>query len=113
MNVLNLIIDFITQYWREIVSCLILLISVLINLIKKRSTLNVVDEIKRDILEILPEMTKAVECAGHGQDKLNAVVLEVSKYIKKKYNLKEVEVFTPYIIASIESILSAPTKKER
>lgn len=113
MNVLQQILDFITQYWRELTSLVILLISVLISLFRKRSSLNVADEIKKDILVILPELIKAVECAGHGQDKLNAVVLEVKKYIKKKYSIKDIDVFTPFIIASIENILSAPTKKER
>lgn len=113
MDLISNILDFITQYWRELISLVILLISVLISLFRKRSTLNVADEIKKDVLVILPEMIKAVECAGHGQDKLNAVVLEVKKYIKKKYSVKDVDVFIPFIISSIESILSTPTKKER
>lgn len=107
------IIDFIVKYWREIASLVVLLISVLIQLVKKKPVLNKLDEIKEDVLEILPILINKVEEPGNGQRKKNAVLQLVKQYMKKRWCLKDCpEWLELWVDDSIENILSTPTKKE-
>lgn len=107
----DVIIEFCKTYWREILSCLTVLITVVIQLLKKRPSYNLLDAIKEDILGILPELICAVEIDGNGQRKKNAVIDAVKSFVEKKYGISLPDKLLIYVSNAIEDILSTPQKK--
>ena len=63
------VVEFLTQYWRVIVDCAALILSVVICLIRKRPCINEIDAIKEYILEMLPLLIDSVEVKGQGPEK--------------------------------------------
>lgn len=106
------ILNFVLTYWRQIFDICCVVVSVIILIIKKRPVINVLDEIKKDILTFLPDVINSVEAPGNGEEKLAAVIEIVHGYLIKKYgSLVNWNSLDDFIIDSVESILSTPTKK--
>lgn len=107
----NVVIDFLRNHYKEIIEFSVLIFSVIICLIKKRPTLNQVDVIKEDVLEILPILINKVESPGNGEEKFSNVVLLVNQYLKNKYHIQDLSFLADFIKEAIENILSTPQKK--
>ena len=103
------IIDFCIKHYSELITGVCAIISVVFYIVKKRPSFNEIDAIKEDILEVLPELIKAVEIDGNGQRKKNAVVKAIIDYVYKKYGFTLID--TSFVEKSIENILSTPQKK--
>lgn len=105
------VINFCVAHYELIISAVLCLISVVIQLLKKRSTTNTIDTIKKDVLLVLPSLINSVEIDGHGTSKKQAVLDALEKLIKKRYKLDDVNFLHDFISDALEDILSTPTKK--
>lgn len=104
-------LEFIKNHYELIGSCLLLLISVLINIFKKKPIYNKLDEIKTYILELLPSIIDSVEVAGNGSKKKNLVLKEVQLAIAKRFGFTAFEEIEGFVSEAIEAILATPQKK--
>lgn len=107
----QIVLNFIIQYWKEILTVLGIIITVVLYLVKRRPKVNLLDTIKEDVLELLPVLINKVECDGNGQRKKTAVVELVNKYLQKKYQVQLSPYLADWLSDAIESILTTPTKK--
>ena len=105
------IINFLKEHYQLIIEIASFIITVLILVLKKRPVFNTMDEIKEDVLEVLPSLISSVESPGNGQEKLSTVLSLVKSYIAKKYQFTEFEKIETFVVNAIESILSTPSKK--
>lgn len=104
-------IEFLKTYYREIIEISVLLLSVIICLIRKRPCINKMDEIKEDVLEILPILIRGVESPGNGSSKKSLVIESVKSFVKKKFKIECPEQVITLVDSQIESVLSTPQKK--
>lgn len=106
--------NFLAQYWQLIVTVILMIISTVIALIRKKpTTVKVVDTVKSLILEAVPEAINKVE-KYDGIDKLKAAVAFLITYISKLTDMDAVDVranYETFMVDAIESVLSTPTKK--
>lgn len=92
-----------------ILSCLLFVLSLIIALLKKRPILNQIDEIKKVVLEVVPQYIKQAEVSGMtGTEKFNYVVLKVTSLISRKFNIGDCDWLTEFLTISIENVLKAP-----
>ena len=102
--------DFIITYWREIVSTIAVIASIIIMAIKKRPVINEMDNIILKVLEKLPEFINSAE-NFKGADVKKALVIEsVKKFVKEQFSVNLPDSYIESIGLMIESILSTPQK---
>lgn len=104
--------EFIKNHYELIAAVVLVLVSIILTIIKKKPVLNKIDEVKAYILEALPGIIKEVECPGHGIDKKLLVLNSIKLLIATKYNFYDFESLKMFVSEAIENILSTPTKKE-
>ena len=105
------ITQFLLTYWREIVSTIAVIASIIIMAIKKRPVINEMDNIILKVLEKLPEWINSAE-SFKGADVKKALVLEsVKKYVKDQFSVNLPDTYLESISQMIEVILSTPQKK--
>lgn len=112
----NLILDFIFDNWYYILSILILLLSFIISLVRKRANSNLVDSVKSSLLELLPSFISLAEVSEvPGEDKKNFVINlaldRISSLLGCKLSDADKSYWVSFISSSLESILSTPQKK--
>lgn len=106
------ILDFIFDYWREIVSTVAVIASIVIMCIRKKPVINEMDNIILKVLEKLPEFINSAE-TFKGADVKKALVLEsVKKFVKDQFSVNLPDTYLESIGCMIEAILSTPQKKE-
>lgn len=102
--------DFILTYWKEIVSLLLVIASVVIAALKKKPVINEMDNIILKVLEKLPEFINSAE-NFKGADVKKALVLEsVKKFVKDQFSVNLPDSYIESIGIMIEAILSTPQK---
>ena len=57
----DLVLDFIVDNWYYLLSILILLLSFIISIVRKRANSNLVDSVKSSLLELLPSFISLAE----------------------------------------------------
>ena len=103
--------EFILTYWREIVSTIAVIASIIIMAIKKKPVINEMDNIILKVLEKLPEFINSAE-TFKGADVKKALVIEsVKKYVKEQFSINLPDSYIESIGFMIEAILSTPQKK--
>lgn len=112
----NLILDFIVDNWYYLLSILILLLSFIISLVRKRANSNLVDSVKSSLLELLPSFISLAEVSEvPGEDKKNFVINlaldRISSLLGCKLSDADKSYWVSFISSSLESILSTPQKK--
>ncbi len=112
----DLILDFIIDNWYYLLSILILLLSFIISLVRKRSNSNLVDSVKSSLLELLPSFISLAEVSDvPGEDKKNFVINlaldRISSLLGCKLSDADKSYWVSFITSSLESILSTPQKK--
>lgn len=112
----NLILDFIVDNWYYLLSILILLLSFIISIVRKRANSNLVDSVKSSLLELLPSFISLAEVSEvPGEDKKNFVINlaldRISSLLGCKLSDTERAYWVSFISSSLESILSTPQKK--
>ncbi len=112
----NLILDFILDNWYYLLSILILLLSFIISIVRKRANSNLVDSVKSSLLELLPSFISLAEVSEvPGEDKKNFVINLALDRISSLMgcNLSDTDraYWVSFITSSLESILSTPQKK--
>ena len=112
----NLILDFILDNWYYILSILILLLSFIISIVRKRANSNLVDSVKSSLLELLPSFISLAEVSEvPGEDKKNFVINlaldRISSLLGCKLSDVDKSYWVSFITSSLESILSTPQKK--
>ena len=112
----NLILDFICDNWYYLLSILILLLSFIISIVRKRANSNLVDSVKSSLLELLPSFISLAEISEvPGEDKKNFVINlaldRISSLLGCKLSDADKSYWVSFITSSLESILSTPQKK--
>lgn len=112
----DLILDFIVDNWYYLLSILILLLSFIISLVRKRANSNLVDSVKSSLLELLPSFISLAEVSDvPGEDKKNFVINlaldRISSLLGCKLSDADKSYWVSFISSSLESILSTPQKK--
>lgn len=112
----NLILDFILDNWYYLLSILILLLSFIISIVRKRANSNLVDSVKSSLLELLPGFISLAEISEvPGADKKNFVIDlaldRISSLLGCKLSDADRAYWISFISSSLESILSTPQKK--
>ncbi len=112
----NLILDFILDNWYYLLSILILLLSFIISIVRKRANSNLVDSVKSSLLELLPSFISLAEVSEvPGEDKKNFVINlaldRISSLLGCKLSDADKSYWVSFISSSLESILSTPQKK--
>ena len=112
----DLILDFIFDNWYYLLSILILLLSFIISIVRKRANSNLVDSVKSSLLELLPSFISLAEVSEvPGEDKKNFVINlaldRISSLLGCKLSDADKSYWVSFISSSLESILSTPQKK--
>ena len=112
----DLVLDFILDNWYYLLSILILLLSFLISIVRKRANSNLVDSVKSSLLELLPSFISLAEISEvPGEDKKNFVINlaldRISSLLGCKLSDADISYWVSFISSSLESILSTPQKK--
>lgn len=105
--------DFLITYWREILSVVCLIATVVLYVVRKRPV-KVVDTIKEVICRVLPALINQVEAIPglSGSDKLRMVLDALSKTLLDfGFGDDVVSQYLPFAKEQVEVILSTPTKK--
>ena len=111
-------IEFLLAHWRIILSVVLLLVSFLLLLIRKRpkTFIDTFGCVKEAILERLPLLISLCERPGNGSEKLDEVIIYCLQYIEDEVigrQLSDIEraYFTDFISKHVEAILMTPQKK--
>ena len=105
-----MVINFLLTYWKEIISLLLVIASVVIAALKKKPVINEMDNIILKVLEKLPEFINSAE-NFKGADVKKALVLEsVKKFVKDQFSVNLPDTYIESIGSMIEAILSTPQK---
>lgn len=111
-------IDFLIAHWRIILSVVLLLVSFLLLLIRKRpkTFIDTFGCVKEAILERLPLLISLCERPGNGSEKLDEVIVYCLQYIETEVigrQMSDIErsYFTDFISKYVEAILMTPQKK--
>lgn len=112
----DLVLDFIVDNWYYLLSILILLLSFIISIIRKRANSNLIDSVKSSLLELLPSFISLAEVSEvPGEDKKNFVINlaldRISSLLGCKLSDADKSYWVSFISSSLESILSTPQKK--
>ena len=112
----DLLLDFIVDNWYYLLSILILLLSFIISIVRKRANSNLVDSVKSSLLELLPSFISLAEVSEvPGEDKKNFVINlaldRISSLLGCKLSDTDRAYWVSFISSSLESILSTPQKK--
>lgn len=112
----DLVLDFIVDNWYYLLSILILLLSFIISVVRKRANSNLVDSVKSSLLELLPSFISLAEVSEvPGEDKKNFVINlaldRISSLLGCKLSDADKSYWVSFISSSLESILSTPQKK--
>lgn len=112
----DFVLDFIVDNWYYLLSILILLLSFIISIVRKRANSNLVDSVKSSLLELLPSFISLAEVSEvPGEDKKNFVINlaldRISSLLGCKLSDTDRAYWVSFITSSLESILSTPQKK--
>lgn len=112
---MNVIVQFLRDNWRDLLVIVIALVTLVVNLIKRKVNINDVLSVAYSAIPDLVSSAEAKYGAGHGEDKFKFVFQEAILLIATAGNLNASEACKKYgvlIQTFIESCLSTPTKKE-
>lgn len=108
--------EFILTYWRDILSVVILLLSILLWLLKKPASSSLESDIVSDLSVCLPQWMNAVEVPGDGANKKDKVISTGLRFVAKKFGRSltddELSIWTKRIGVLVESIGSTPQFKK-
>lgn len=105
-------IDFIKNHYELIGSIVLVLISFILTLVKKKPSFNLIDSIKTYISENLPIWIISVECPGKGAIKKDLVLKLIKETVAKKFGFYNFSSIEEWCSLQLENILSTPSKKE-
>lgn len=92
-----------------LLSILVFVLSFILAILRKKPTVNLIDEIKKVALEVLPlYISKAEETSLTGVEKFNYVFIEVEKFLIKKYGIGDCAFLKNFLSIAIENILKSP-----
>lgn len=106
-----MLFDFIKDHYELIVSIVLVLVSLILQLLKKKPIINKMAEIKARILEVLPLIIDSVEVTGQGSTKKVLVLKEIQLLIAKEFKVFDFDLFADFVSDAIENILACPQKK--
>ena len=112
----DLVLDFIIDNWYYLLSILILLLSFIISIVRKRANSNLVDSVKSSLLELLPSFISLAEVSEvPGEDKKNFVINlaldRISSLLGCKLSDADKSYWVSFISSSLKSILLTNQKK--
>ena len=104
-------IQFLLDNWQSLLSVILVILSFVLALIRKKPSINELDNILVEVLEKLPEWINSAETLKGAEVKKALVLESVKKYVKEKFSLNLSSSVLASIDSMIESILSTPQKK--
>lgn len=108
------ILKFVVNHWELVSSLLILIVTGVIQLFKKKPV-TVVDSLKAVIMKIIPLAISATEinCVKKGSEKLDHCLDIVYGAVKDEITLSEFNKnYKKFVVDQIEMVLATPQKKE-
>lgn len=108
------ILKFVVNHWELVSSFVILVITGVIQLLKKKPV-TVVDSLKTVLLKIIPIAINAAELSSgkKGDEKLDYCIDVIYNAVKNEITLSEFNKnYRGFVVNQIESILATPQKKE-
>lgn len=106
------IVNFLLDNWRMIVEIIILVVSLVVWLIKKKPNINEIDNILLKVFEKLPEWINSAETLKGAEVKKTLVMESVKKFIKEQFSVILPDSYINMIGCYVESILSTPQKHD-
>lgn len=106
-----MLFEFIKNHYELIGAVLLVVISLILQLLKKKPVINKMVEIKQRILEVLPYFIDAVEVKGEGSSKKILVLKEIQLLLAKEFKVFDFTIFEDFVSDAIENILNCPQKK--
>lgn len=112
----DIILDFLKNYYREIITMISAIVCLILFIVRKKPSMNIIDEVKVLVSEHLPEFILAAENTKmSGPDKLDLVVnlslFFIGKSLKRSLKEDEASYFKTFVIDEVEKILATPQKK--
>lgn len=109
---MNVMIEFVKNYYREIIEVVAIIVSVIICCIRKKPV-KVVDTVKEVIVRVLPAFIVQAEASGKkGADKLELVLALVRDFLKElDYGDDIFSQYLDFTKEQVELILATPQKK--
>ena len=110
--------DFLVENWKFLVEILLVVLSIIIVLVKKKASIVIPISLFDDLYRLIPEWIIAAEDEvgpGNGDKKLSIVLKKALLYVSKQMDVAISDIpasFSDCIIAFVEDILSTPTKKK-
>lgn len=114
---MQMVLDFVIQNWYYIVSLLLLIVSTIVGICKKKASLNLSDTVKAAVSEFIPGLIQVAEMTGKsGDEKLQMVVdlglNKVTNMFGVSLSVAQQEYWSTYIRKYVEDVLKTPQKKE-
>lgn len=110
-----MVINFIKDYWREILSVVALLTTTILWIVRKRPV-KVLDTIKEFICRVIPTLIREAETffpVGDGKKKLDFVRKKTVELIEESFPGYKIDTeMVKFIVDQVENILATPIKKE-
>lgn len=106
-------IDFLSQYWKQLLEVFALVLSVVFMLIRKKPV-KVVDTLREVIVRVLPALINQAELQPgiKGEDKLAYVIAALTSILHDlNYGDEVIDQYLPFAKEQVELILSTPQKK--
>lgn len=116
---MNVFLDVLRNYWKEIISLLLFIGSIIIAIIRKKPVNDILSYIYEFAVKAVndAENFKVVIGSGEssmtGKGKLSFAVTKVREALKNNFPDLDVAAYEPLIVSIIEGILSTPQKKGR
>lgn len=105
------VLYFIIHNWRDIAAVCVFIISVVIAIIRKKPSMNWLDNILVYVEGLLPKLIRDAEVLSDGESKMALVLRSVQESVKKKYGITLSEEVLARVKEMVEEILSTPQKK--
>lgn len=104
------VLQFFQIYWREILAVLSVIATLVIWFIKKKPSLNELDNILLKVLEVLPTFILQAESIKGAEEKKALVLESVRVFVKDQFSINLPDTVMALVGTWIENILSTPQK---
>lgn len=109
---MSMVISFFKDNLSLIISIILVIISFIVSLCRKRPKMNEMDNILLATLEKLPEFIRSAETFKGADVKKTLVLESVKTFVKNQFSVILSDQMIAFIGYQVEQILSTPQKKE-
>lgn len=108
---MQVVIDFIIQNWQMILAALLMVLTFIISLLKKKPVYNEIDNILLSVVEKIPLFINSVESTSMDGSSKKVVVMEtIRNYVKSQFSYVLSDSLLIFFDQYVELVLSTPQK---